>query len=77
MNAKDFSAWFLTGAVSILVVVLGWIGSQSLDELRSIRREVTDLNLKMVAVISNQTNQQIQHEKLEKRVERLEQGLRP
>lgn len=72
MNTKDFSTWFLTGAVSILIVILGWIGSQSLEELRSIRKEVTDLNMKMVAVIGHQTNQQVQIDKLEKRIEKLE-----
>jgi uncharacterized membrane protein len=73
MPYKDFSAWFLSGVVSLLVVILGWLGTQSLDELRNIRKEVTDLNLKMVAVISNQTSQQMQIDELKKRVEKVEE----
>jgi orotidine-5'-phosphate decarboxylase len=72
MGYKEFSAWFLSGAVSILVIVLGYFGSQSLDELKSIRHEVTQLNLTMVSVVTNQTNQQTQIDELKQRVLKLE-----
>lgn len=72
MNYREFSSWFFSGALSILVVILGHFGGESLEELKLIRKEITELNLKMVAVVSNQTSQQIQIEKIEKRVERLE-----
>lgn len=72
MNYKEFSAWFLSGVVTVLVVVLGYFGGQSLDELRNIRKEMTDLNLKLVAVVGNQEYQDRRIEKLEQKVEKLE-----
>lgn len=72
MNYREFSSWFFSGALSLLVLVLGYFGGESLEELKLIRKEITELNLKMVAVVSNQTSQQIQIEKLERRVDRLE-----
>ena len=72
MNYKEFSAWFLSGVVTVLVVVLGYFGGQSLDELRNIRKEMTDLNLKLVAVVGNQEYQDKRIEKLEQKVEKLE-----
>jgi hypothetical protein len=74
MNYKEFSAWFLSGAISILVVVLGYIGGQSLDELRNIRKEMTDLNLKLVTVVGGQEYHARRLDKLEQKVEKLEAG---
>lgn len=72
MNYREFSAWFLSGVVTVLVIVLGYFGGQSLDELRNIRKEMTDLNIKLVAVVGNQEYQDKRIEKLEQKVEKLE-----
>jgi hypothetical protein len=72
MNYREFSAWFLSGVVTVLVVVLGYFGGQSLEELRNIRKEMTDLNIKLVAVMGNQEFQDRRIEKLESKVEKLE-----
>lgn len=72
MNYREFSAWFLSGVVTVLVIVLGYFGGQSLDELRNIRKEMTELNIKLVAVVGNQEYQDKRIEKLEQKVEKLE-----
>lgn len=72
MNFKDFYAWFLSGAVTLLVIVLGYFGGQSLDELRSIRKEMSSLNITMAVVVTNQTTHQDQINELKERVNKLE-----
>jgi hypothetical protein len=73
---KEFSAWFFSGAVTILVVIIGYFGGQSLDELRSIRKEMTDLNIKLVVVVENQSYQNGRIEKLETDVEALKARIK-
>lgn len=72
MGKKDFSTWFLTGAVTVLFVILGYFGDKSLDELRSIRGELTDIKVNIATVTGNQNNLQIQINSLDKRVDKLE-----
>jgi hypothetical protein len=73
MNYREFSAWFLSGTVALLVVILGYFGGQSLDELRNISKEMNELNLKLVAVVGNQQYHEKRLEKLETDVEKLKE----
>lgn len=54
MNHREFMAWLLPSTMAALVIVLSFFGVRSLDELSGIRKEVTDLNLKMVQIVGNQ-----------------------
>lgn len=72
MNFKEFSTWAFTGAVLLLISVLGYFGTQSLDELRNIRRELTDVKINLVLVTGNQDSFRRELDRMDKRVEKLE-----
>jgi hypothetical protein len=73
MTFKEFYSWFLVSSITLLVMVLGYFGTESLDELRNIRKEMTDLNIKLVVVVTHQANQEAQIGDLKMRVEKLEE----
>lgn len=72
MNFKDFISWLLTGVITLLIIVLGYFGDRALNELVLIRGEITDLNVKLVSVVSNQQFTEKRIDKLEDRVQLLE-----
>ena len=79
MQPKEVVKSVFYGAYTCLIALICWIASQGLSELRGVRTEVSDLNLKMVAVISNQdflkeanTRQDVELKSLDDRLRAVE-----
>lgn len=73
MDFKQFQAWFVPSLFTILVAIIGYFGVESLAELKSIRKEMTDLNIKLVAVIDRGDYHELRIQKLESDVELLKE----
>ena len=68
MDFPVFKDQLLLGVISILICLLGYIGSNLINILQDIRTSVLELNTKIAVIIERTDNH-------EKRLDRLEEKL--
>jgi len=72
MSLTSFEFWFISGLITLLIIVIGYFLSILIGEVKKMGTEMTMLNEKIAIVVTNQDWHKMELARLDSRISKLE-----